>query len=122
VLAFNWGQYSRQLIVSYRISFKWIKITEKESNPLIPDGVITSKIYFIRNQNVMLDKDLAELYGVKTKVLNQSVQRNKERFPEDFMFQLSSNEYEILKSQFVTSSGGGANLAPPIMRKWDHWY
>jgi len=70
----------------------------------------------------MLDKDLAELYGVKTKVLNQSVQRNKERFPEDFMFQLSSNEYEILKSQFVTSSGGGANLAPPIMRKWDHWY
>lgn len=52
----------------------------------IIDDLITSKIYFIRNQKVMLDRDLAELYGVETRVLKQAVRRNIERFPEDFMF------------------------------------
>lgn len=85
---------------------------EKESKSLVPDEVISSKIYFIRDKNVMLDKDLAELYCVETRVLNQAVQRNKERFPEDFMFQLSAEEYEILISQFVTSSWGGTRKMP----------
>ena len=87
-------------------------MSDKESRSLVPDEVITSKIYFIRDKNVMLDKDLAELYGVETRVLNQAVQRNKERFPEDFMFQLNAKEFEILISQFVTSSWGGTRKMP----------
>jgi len=60
------------------------------------------KIHVIRGQRVMLDSDLARLYGVETKVLNQAVRRNLERFPSDFMFQLVENEWEILRSQIVT--------------------
>ena len=56
---------------------------------LIPEEVVLNKIYFIRNHKVMLDKDLAELYSVETRVLNQGIKRNLERFPDDFMFQLS---------------------------------
>ena len=66
--------------------------------------VIQSKIYEIRGQKVMLDRDLAEMYGVQTKVLNQAVKRNIERFPEDFMFQLEKEEWNNLKSQIVTSN------------------
>lgn len=79
---------------------------------VIPEEVIASKIYVIRNQRVMLDSDLAEIYGVETKVLNQAVKRNLTRFPEDFMFQLSDEEFENLKSQIVTSSWGGRRTAP----------
>ena len=68
---------------------------------------INSKIFEIRGQKVMLDKDLAIFYGVETKVLNQAVKRNIERFPIDFMFRLTKEEFENLKSQFVTSSWGG---------------
>ena len=64
---------------------------------------IRSKIYEIRGQRVMLDRDLAELYGVETRRLNEQVKRNIERFPEDFMFQLTKGEFEILKSQIATS-------------------
>lgn len=64
---------------------------------------IESKILTIRNQQVMVDRDLAELYGVETKVLNQAVKRNSERFPEEFMFQLNNSEFEVLRSQIVTS-------------------
>ena len=72
---------------------------------IIPQDYIASKIYFIRSQKVMLDSDLAELYGVETKVLNQAVKRNIDRFPEDFMFQLTTEEIERLnRSQFVTGS------------------
>ena len=60
----------------------------------------------------MLDKDLAELYRVETRALNQAVQRNKERFPEDFMFQINRKEYDVLISQFVTSSWGGTRKLP----------
>ena len=60
----------------------------------------------------MLDSDLAELYGVETKVLNQAVKRNTDRFPEDFMFQLTENEWQNLKSQIVTSSWGGRRKLP----------
>lgn len=65
---------------------------------------IENKIYVIRGQKVMIDNDLAELYGITTKVFNQAVKRNLERFPEDFMFQLTDNERKILRSQIVTSS------------------
>lgn len=66
--------------------------------------VIQSKIYEIRGQRVMLDRDLAEMYGVETRVLNQAVKRNIERFPEDFMFQLTLAEWESMSSQFVMSN------------------
>ena len=79
---------------------------------LIPEEVITSKIFYIRNQKVMLDSDLAELYQVETKRLNEQVKRNLDRFPEDFMFQLTADEFQILKSQFATSSWGGRRTLP----------
>lgn len=74
--------------------------------------IIQSKIYEIRGQRVMLDRDLAELYHVETKVLNQSVKRNIMRFPADFMFKLSKQEFDNLRSQFVTSSWGGSRTLP----------
>lgn len=77
--------------------------------------VIKSKIYEIRGQRVMLDRDLAQMYGVETKVLNQAVRRNLDRFPEDFMFMLTSSECKVLeismRSQFVTSKMGGNRYA-----------
>ena len=78
----------------------------------IPETLVTSKIYVVRNKRIMLDRDLAELYDVETKVLNQAVKRNIERFPEEFMFQLNTKEFEILKSQIVTSSWGGTRKMP----------
>jgi phage regulator Rha-like protein len=66
--------------------------------------VIHSKIFEIREQKVMLDFDLAMLYEVETKVLNQSVKRNKDKFPEDFMFRLTANEWEAIRSQIATAS------------------
>lgn len=69
-----------------------------------PIEIIENKIYIIRRQKVMLDKDLAWLYEVETRVLNQAVKRNPERFPEDFMFQLTKEEWENLKCQFGTSN------------------
>src|SRR5665811_240024 len=78
----------------------------------IPEEVIMSKIYLIRGQKVMLDSDLAELYGVETRRLNEQVKRNIDRFPEDFMFQLMEPEFENLKSQIATSSWGGRRKLP----------
>jgi len=83
-------------------------------NSIIPNEVISDKIYFIRNQKVMLDKDLAELFDVETKRINEQVRRNSLKFPEHFMFQLNENEYEILKSQFATSSWGGTRKLPYV--------
>ncbi len=83
-----------------------------KTKSVIPIERIAAQIYVIRGHNVMLDADLAELYGVVTKVLNQAVTRNVERFPEDFMFQLSKEEFEHLRSQIVTSSWGGRRYAP----------
>jgi hypothetical protein len=79
---------------------------------LIPNEHIEGKIYLIRGKKVMLDRDLAALYGVTTGALNQAVKRNPERFPDDFMFQLTEKEFENLKSQFVTSSWGGVRKLP----------
>lgn len=70
---------------------------------IIPDSRIESCIFFIRGKKVMLDRNLAELYGVKTRILNQAVRRNPERFPPDFVFQLNAHETEIWKSQIVIS-------------------
>ena len=74
---------------------------------IVPQQVIESKIFIIRGKKVMLDKDLAVLYGVETKMLNRAVKRNLERFPEDFMFQLTKEEYvELLRYQFGTLKRG----------------
>ena len=83
---------------------------ENESN--VPEEIISNQIFLIRGRKVMLDADLAKLYDVKTKRLNEQVRRNIERFPEDFMFQLTIEEYENLKSQFATSSWGGRRTIP----------
>jgi phage regulator Rha-like protein len=77
---------------------------KKEIQSILPDEKIIRKIYIIREQKVMLDFDLAALYDVETKVLNQGVKRNINRFPEDFMFRLTSKEWLSMRSQFVTSS------------------
>jgi hypothetical protein len=74
---------------------------------------VESRIHELRGQRVMLSADLAELYGVPARALMQAVKRNRARFPSDFMFQLSSGEWRILKSQSVTSSWGGARRARP---------
>jgi hypothetical protein len=79
---------------------------------VIPDEVVINKIYLIRNEKVMLDRDLAALYGVETKRLNEQVKRNMDRFPEDFMFRLTEVEFDNLKSQIATSSWGGRRNLP----------
>ena len=77
------------------------------TDSIVPAELIENKIYLIRNKKVMLDSDLAKLYDVETKALNQSVKRNIERFPEDFMFQLNKEESsELSRSQFVTLKRG----------------
>ena len=80
-------------------------------NLIISEETISDKIYFIRNQKVMFDSDLASLYGIETRVLKQAVKRNISRFPDDFMFELSKIEYDSSRSQFVTlNKGRGTNL------------
>jgi len=80
------------------------------NNELIP---IEGQIHLIRGKKIMLASDLANIYGVETRALNQAVKRNEKRFPADFMFQLTAEETGNLKSQFVTSSWGGARRALP---------
>ncbi len=96
-------------------------MAKKELQVLMGEQKILSRIYVIRGEKIMLDRDLAEMYGVETKVFNQSVKRNIERFPKDFMFTLSEKEWENLRSQFVTSSlpvgkagWGGARYRPNV--------
>lgn len=85
----------------------------KSGNQQLPvENNVESLIRVIRGQQVMLDRDLAELYGVETRRLNEQVKRNIERFPEDFMFQLTSNEFDNLKSQIAISSWGGVRKLP----------
>ena len=79
---------------------------------LVPQEVIEKKIYLMRGQKVILSSYLAELYGVATKVLIQAVKRNIDRFPDDFMFQLTDEEVESLRSQIVTSKRGGTRYPP----------
>ena len=85
---------------------------KKQIQLMIPEEVLMNKIYLIRGQKVMLDEEIAELYQVETKRLNEQVKRNSERFLEDFMFQLTVQEFENLKSQIATSSWGGRRKLP----------
>jgi len=83
-----------------------------DNQSLLSEETISNKIYYIRGQKVMLAFDLAILYNVETKRLNEQVKRNSSRFPEDFTFQLTENEFENLKSQIATSSWGGSRTLP----------
>ena len=80
---------------------------------IIPDELLMNKIYLIRGQKVMLDRDLAELYGVETKRLKEAVRRNIDRFPEDFLFEMSSGELENWRTQFSTSNSEKMGLRRP---------
>ncbi len=86
------------------------------SSELVSAAAVKRHIFLIRDRQVMLDADLAELYGVETKVLTRAVRRNRERFPDDFMFQLSKDEFDDLRSQIGTSSSqhGGRRYAPYV--------
>jgi hypothetical protein len=85
-------------------NFKYERMAKKDTLIMIPDEVVMSRIYVIRDVNVMIDRDLAELYGVETKYLKRQVKRNIIRFPEDFMFELTDQEFKEWRSQFVTSN------------------
>jgi phage regulator Rha-like protein len=79
-------------------------MNEKSNIQIVPDEVVMSKIYLIRKQKVMIDRDLAELYGIETKQLKRQVKRNINRFPSDFMFELNKKELENWRSQNGTSN------------------
>jgi len=85
----------------------------KENKPVIPDEVVMTKIYNIRNQKVMLDRDLAELYGIETKRLKEQVRRNKDRFPDDFMFEMTKDELKDWRSQFAMSNSEVMGMRRP---------
>lgn len=87
-------------------------MVKNKATIIIPDEVIISKIYFIRGQKVMIDKDLAELYNVLTGNLNKAVKRNAKRFPKDFMFQLNEKEFKSLMFQNGISNRGGTRKMP----------
>ena len=80
---------------------------------LLPDELIINKIILLRDQKVLVDRDLAELYGVDTRTLNQAVKRNLKRFPEDFMFQMTKEEFEVWRSQIVISNNDKMGLRRP---------
>ena len=84
-----------------------------KTTAILPAETIESQILLIRGHKVMLSSHLAALYGVEPRALVQAVKRNRERFPKDFMFQLSAREFAVLKSQIVISSWGGARRASP---------
>ena len=86
---------------------------------LKPENIVRL-VFFVRGEKVMFDADLAKLYGVNTKALNQAFRRNKQRFPTNFAFQLSTAEYNDLKSQIVASSGEGSNLRSQIVTSTSH--
>lgn len=81
-------------------------MSKQVSHQVIPDEIILNQIYYIRGHKVMLDKDLAALYEVETKQLKRQVRRNTERFPEDFMFELTPEEYYNSRSQYGTLKQG----------------
>jgi len=84
-----------------------------KKQPLLPDRVIINKIITLRDQKVIVDRDLANLYGVETRVLNQAVKRNIKRFPSDFMFQMTPEEMKTWKSQIVMSGSDKMGLRKP---------
>ena len=86
---------------------------QMKKGSLLPDELIVNKIILLRDQKVLVDRDLAELYGVDTRTLNQAVKRNLKRFPEDFMFQMTKEEFEIWRSQIVISNNDKMGLRRP---------
>ena len=91
-----------------------MKMAKKEMQLLVAEQKILNKIYVVRGQKVMIDEDLAEMYKVETKRLNEQVKRNKRRFPKDFMYVLTEKEFANLKSQNATSSWGGRRKLPNV--------
>jgi hypothetical protein len=91
-----------------------------DDHSLITEETISNKIYFIRGQKVMLDRDLALLYGIETKRLKEQVKRNRNRFPEDFMFELTKKEFENWRSQFATSNSEKMGLRYAPMAFTEH--
>ena len=89
-------------------------MSKKKQDLLFPDETVISKIYLLRGKKVMLDRDLAELYGVETRIFKQAVKRNIERFPKDFMFEMNKGELRNWRSQFVISNSDkhGLRYAP----------
>ena len=107
------------LLINENIPLDSVKILRQSSHdvlsilelsPGITDEAVMSKICYIRKEKVMLDRDLAELYGVETKVLKQAVRRNIDRFPSDFMFEMTKAEFADWRSQFVTSKSDRMGL------------
>jgi hypothetical protein len=90
-------------------------MSETNNSLIVPEEVIVTKIYFVRGMKVMLDRDLAELYQVETKQLKRQVKRNLDRFPEDFMFELTKKEYDFLRSQIGTLKRGAHPKYLPIV-------
>ena len=90
-------------------------MTTYDGSSIVPVERIENAILFVRGHKVMLDADLAELYGVSTKVFNQAVRRNRDRFPADFAFQLTQQEFYSLRSQFVTSNRRGGRRYRPYV-------
>jgi len=84
-----------------------------KKDSLLPDELIINKIILLRDQKVLIDRDLAELYGVETRTLNQAAKRNLKRFPDDFMFQMTKEEFEFWKSQIVISNSDRMGLRKP---------
>ena len=92
----------------------------KEDKIMLPDEIIMSKIYFIRGQKVMIDRDLAELYGIETKRLKEAVRRNIARFPEDFMFEMTKEEFLNWRSQIASSNSDKMGLRYPPFAFTEH--
>ena len=103
-----------QIVISNhkKLSLADYSMTMKKHS-LLPDELIINKIILLRDQKVLVDRDLANLYGVETRVLNQAVKRNIKRFPDDFMFQMTSEEMNIWKSQIVISDNDRMGLRKP---------
>jgi phage regulator Rha-like protein len=92
-------------------------MSKKETSLIVPDEIIMNQIYYIREHKVMLDRDLATLYGVETKQLKRQVNRNMDRFPDDFMFELTKEEFENWRSLFGSSNSSdkmGLRYAPYV--------
>ena len=115
---FAYLKKKQYLCTRFGIMAKKNEIAKADSAHLQPLENIENLIHVIRGKQVMLDRDLARLYGVEARALNQAVQRNIERFPEDFMFQLSKEEFENLRSQIVTSSEEEILKSQNVISSW----
>jgi len=109
----------RRFILRYSVREISDSSTEEMKVALKPEN-IAQLVFFVRGEKVMFDADLAKLYGVSTKALNQALRRNRERFPDDFVFQLTAEEFAFLKSQFVTSTAEKPD-SQGLRRNWSQF-